>query len=160
MRVQSGLEAVVFLAFPPCPAWFTPGSLQVPPAAVAAAPTLGLPEASKERDQEPRPSAGQPPAPPTGSPCPFLNAQSPHPRPSAPCLAVCTVCIALRKEGTAGVRRRGWRGGKLSTHPPSPAPRPELASLHERLRKVSAGRCPACRPGVPGGAGASRRASL
>lgn len=134
---RAGLEAAVFLAFPPRPAWFTPGSLQVPPATVAAAPTLGLSEASKETrnhlNQQDR------------LPLPFLNAQSPHPCPSAPCLAVCTVCIALRKGGTAGVRRRGWRGGKLSTHPPSPAPQPELAPS-ERLRKVSAPEA-SCLPG-------------
>lgn len=151
----------VFPALPPHPAWFTPENLQVPPATVAAAPTLGLLEASK------RPGATSvsrtSSLPSYRAPLPFLNAQSPRPCPSAPCLAVCTVCIALRKEGTAGVTRRGWKEGELSTDPPGPGP----ASLSLLPSKRGKGRglhgrcsCLSPQPDVLGGAGASGRASL
>lgn len=121
---------------------------------------LGTPR-SQSRDQEPLQSAGHPHCPSYRLPLPFLNAQSPHPCPSAPCLAVCTVCIALRKEGTAGVRRRGWREGRLSTHPPSAGPT-SLSLLPPREAEgwCLHGRCFCPQPDVPGGAGASRRDSL
>lgn len=156
---EACLETVFAQHFLPCPAWFTPENLQVPPATVAAVPTLGLLEASK------RPGATSvsrtSSLPSYRLPLPFLNAQSPHPRPSAPCLAVCTVCIALRKEGTAGVRRRGWKEGKLSTDPPSPT---SLSLLPSKRGKgvVFAWEVflPVPQPDVLGGAGASGRASL
>lgn len=66
-------------------------------------------------------------------PLPIPNAHSPHPCPSGPCLVVCTVCIALRREGATGMRGRGWREGKLVTDPLSPGPTsPNLLASPER----------------------------
>ena len=116
----AGVEAVVSQHFLSCPAWFASENLQVPPAKVAAAPTLGLPEASKRPGATQ--SAGQPHCPSCRLPLPLLNAQSPRPCPTAPCLAVCTVCIALRKEGT--VERDGEDGARAGSAPisqPGPA---------------------------------------
>lgn len=114
--------------FLPCPAWFTPENLQVPPATIAASFHPGTPR-SQLRDQEPPQSAGHPHCPSCRLPLPFLNAQSPHPCPSAPCLAVCTVCYCTEKGREAEMRQRGWRKGKAQHQPSQPQHHPpELAS--------------------------------
>lgn len=114
----SHTSPLVFAVFPP---------LQLPPEAVAAAFPFA-PQDSQQpiRDQELPWSAGVP------LPFPIMNAQ--RPLPGYPRLAICTVCIALRAEGAAGVRRRGQSRGQaqrpslppsttsLSLSPPLPQP--------------------------------------
>lgn len=96
---------LVFAVFPP---------LQLPAAAVTAAFPFAPQDFQQPiRDQELPRSAGVP------LPFPITNAQCPLP--GYPCLAICTVCIALRAEGAAGVRRRGQSRGQAQrpSLPPS-----------------------------------------
>jgi hypothetical protein len=156
----AGVEAVVSQHFLSCPAWFASENLQVPPAKVGAAPTPGLPEASK------RPGATSisrtaslpllqaPLAPPECTVSP--------PLPFSPLLG-CMHCLYCTEKGRDGVERwRGWSKGRLSTHLPAWPRQPELASLQERQRGgVHMGGVSAYpQPDVPGGAGASGRVRL
>lgn len=98
---------------------FTPGSLPVPPAAAAAAaPALGLPEASKEAGSHLNQQDSLPPL--LGSPCPFLNAQSPTLalQPLLGCMH-CLYCTEKGRDSRSAEERM-----ELSTHLPAHPARP------------------------------------
>lgn len=112
----------------PCPVWFTPENLQVPPATVAVAASPGLPEASEETRSR-RTQQDILPLPLTQTPLPLPECTVslplpliPPPTPTPPPLG-CKHCLYCTEKGrVAGTRRGGWRGeGKLGANPPAPA---------------------------------------
>lgn len=116
-------QAGVFLMFPP-PSWVVHAIEPSGPTSSNNSSHRDLSQVSGETRSRLSRTA---PFPVAGSLLPILNAQSPPTCHSAPSLAVCTVCIALRKEGTAGVSQRVERG-QARRHPPSPSPA-SLSSL-------------------------------
>lgn len=158
---QARLEAVVFPEFPPLSCMVHTRELSGPTSNSTAAPTLGLLEASKEA----RSHLNQQDiltAPLTDSLALPECTVSP-PLPFSPLLG-CMHCLYCTEKGRdSRSEEERMERGQAQHRPSQPQPhQPELASLQERQRGgVCMGGVSACpQPDVPGGAGASGRASL